>query len=137
MKTRCERQGQVELGIVEHEGREFAALGASVVGRQVTGYTKLIRGELRLTTWCGRTMLECRSKVVERYWDGSLAVMFRLANGRYILGYALSESGMLFRGELVDNCTDDDARRHAAYLSQFFGDIDAEEEAIEAEVAEA
>jgi hypothetical protein len=38
--TRCERQGQIEIGVIEHEGREFAALGGSVIGRRITGYTK-------------------------------------------------------------------------------------------------
>ncbi|OYW23723.1 MAG: hypothetical protein B7Z55_03280 [Planctomycetales bacterium 12-60-4] len=136
--TRCERQGQIEIGIIEHEGREFAALGASVVGRNITGYTKGDRYGIMLTTWCGKTMLDCRCDIVERYWSGSLALMFRLPRGRFIVGYALGESGMLFRGELIDNCTEDDARRQAAYLAQFFGDLDAEdEEAFQAELAEA
>ncbi|OYW17865.1 MAG: hypothetical protein B7Z55_11700 [Planctomycetales bacterium 12-60-4] len=136
--TRCERQGQIEVGIIEHEGREFAALGASVVGRNITGYTKGDRYGITLTTWCGKTMLDCRCEIVERYWSGSMALMFRLPRGRFVIGYALGESGMLFRGELIDDCTDDDARRQAVYLAQFFGDIDAEdEEAYQAELAEA
>ncbi|MBI1249346.1 hypothetical protein GC197_16065 [bacterium] len=135
--TRCERQGQIEIGIIEHEGREFSAFGASVVGRNITGYTKWDRYGITLTTWCGKVMLDCRCEIVERYWSGSLALMFRLPHGRFIIGYALGE-GMLFRGELIDNCTDDDARRQAAYLAQFFGDLDAEdEEAFQAELAKA
>lgn len=136
--TRCERQGQVEIGIIEHDGREFAALGASVVGRQITGYTKRDRYGIRLQTWCGKTMLGCRCEIVERYWSGSLALMFRLPRGRFIVGYALGENGMLFRGELIDDCTDEEARRQAAYLAEFFSDIDAaDEEAFQTEVAEA
>lgn len=136
--TLCERQGQIEIGIIEHEGREFAALGASVVGRNITGYTKGDRYGITLTTWCGKTMLECRCKIVERYFSGSMALMFRLPRGRFVIGYAFGESGMLFRGELIDNCTDDDARRQAAYLAKYFGDVDAEdEEAFQAELAEA
>jgi len=135
--TRCERRGQVEIGIIEHDGREFAALGASVVGRNITGYTKRDRFGITLRTWCGKTMLDCRCVVVERYWSGSLALMFRLPRGRFIVGYALDESGMLFRGELIDDCTDDEARRQATYLSEFFADLDAEdEEAFQAELAE-
>jgi hypothetical protein len=38
MTTRCVRQGQIEVGIIEHRGREFSALGATVVGRHVTGH---------------------------------------------------------------------------------------------------
>lgn len=136
--TRCERQGQIEIGVVEHEGREFAALGASVVGRQITGYTKEDRYGITLTTWCGSTMLDSRCEIVERYWSGSLSLVFRLTRGRFIVGYALGESGMLFRGELVDDCTDEDARRQARCLAENFADIDAEdEEAFQAELAEA
>lgn len=32
MQSHCIRVGQVEIGIVEYNGREFSALGASVVG---------------------------------------------------------------------------------------------------------
>lgn len=46
MQTHCVREGQVEVGIVEHEGREFTALGATVVGRSITGYTRLVDGEI-------------------------------------------------------------------------------------------
>ena len=105
MQTWCERQGQVEIGAIEHEGHTFAALGASVQGRHVTGYTGLQRRDSFLSTWCGRTMLACRSEVVEEYHDGPVVLMFRLTKGRYIVGYALGEKGMLFRGELVTDCT--------------------------------
>ncbi|EMI54169.1 hypothetical protein [Rhodopirellula sallentina] len=136
--TRCERQGQIEIGIIEHEGREFVALGASVVGRNLTGYTKSDRYGITLRTWCGKTMLDCRCEIVERYWSGSLALMFCLANGRFIVGYALDEDGMLFRGELIDDCDEDDAQREARRIANYFADLDAEdEEAFHAELAEA
>ncbi|MCH7687001.1 MAG: hypothetical protein IH899_10025 [Planctomycetes bacterium] len=124
-----------EIGIIEHEGREFAALGASVVGRSITGYTQLVDGEIHLSTWCGQTMLACRSEIVERYWNDSLALMFRLPRGRFIVGYALGDSGMLFRGELLTDCNDDDARSMARDLSDRFAELDAEdEEAFAAEL---
>lgn len=129
MKTWCERQGRAELGVIEHEGRYFAALGASVRGRQVTGYTGLGTGDIYLTTWCGKTMLACRSEVVEEYRDGSLALMFRLTRGRFMIGYALGDSGMLFRGELMTACTDDEARRAARQLADRFAEVDAADEA--------
>ena len=74
MRTRCVRQGQMEIGIVEHEGRDFSALGATVVGNDITGYTRLRDGEISLTTWSGQTVMAYRSKVVATYWDGSLAL---------------------------------------------------------------
>lgn len=97
MQTWCERQGQIEVGVIEHDGREFRALGASVAGRHVTGYTRLGTGDIALTTWCGKTMLACRSEVIEEYHDGSLALVFRLTRGRFVVGYALGEHGMVFR----------------------------------------
>ncbi len=128
MKTKCLRHGQVEVGVIEHEGREFSALGATVVGRHVTGYTKIVHADIALQTWCGQTMLACRSEVVERYWSGSLALIFRLTRSRFIVGYALAEDGMLFRGELIDDCTDDEARDTARQLADQFAELDAEDE---------
>lgn len=136
MQTFCVRHGQIEVGIVEHEGREFSALGATVQGRHVTGYTKLVDGEIQLSTWCGKTTLAPRSVVVERFWSGSLALMFRLPRGRFIVGYALGD-GMLFRGELLTNSDEDEARRHALLVSDCFAQLDAEdEEAFAAEQAD-
>lgn len=126
--TRCERFGQIEVGVIEHEGREFSALGASVVGNSVTGYLRSDDGQHVLTTWCGQTFLACRSEVIERYWNDSLALMFRLTKRRFIVGYALADNGMLFRGELVTDSDEDDARRHACYLSDRFAELDAEDE---------
>ena len=58
MTSRCITKGQVETGIVIHNGREFAALGASVAGRHVTGYThKDKQGQITLRSWCGKTKL--------------------------------------------------------------------------------
>lgn len=137
MKTTCLRQGQIEVGIIEHQGREFSALGATVVGRHVTGYTRQVEGDIQLSTWCGTTMLATRCEVVERFWSGSMALMFRLTNDRFIVGYALGESGMLFRGELITNCDEGDARRHALMVSECFADLDSEdEEAFAAEQAD-
>jgi hypothetical protein len=128
MSTRCERDGQVEVGVVEHAGREFRALGASVVGRHVTGYTRLGSGDLALTTWGGQTTLACRSEVVREFRDGSLALVFRLTKGRFVAGYALGENGMLFRGELVLDADHEDARRTALSLADHFAERDAEDD---------
>ena len=135
--TRSIRQGQIEIGILEHEGHEFVALGATVVRRDLTGYVKYKRNHFWLTTWAGGTMLDCRSEVVERYWHGGMALMFRLPRNRYIVGYALGDDGMLFRGELIDNCSEDEARRHCKMVSENWMELDAEDEAaFEAELAE-
>jgi len=128
MRTFCVRQGQVEVGVVEHEGRGFTALGSSVIGRHVTGYTEHSGRSVTLTTWCGKTMLACRCEVVEKFWSGSLALMFRLTNNRFVVGYALGDDGMLFRGELLDEADEDDARRSALQISDYFSELDIEDE---------
>jgi hypothetical protein len=38
--TRSIRQGQIEVGVIEHNGFKYAALGATVVRRDLTGYVK-------------------------------------------------------------------------------------------------
>jgi hypothetical protein len=127
MKTYCVRDGQVEVGVVEHDGHRFSALGASVVGRHVTGYTRLVRGDITLATWCGKTMFACRSEVVERFWSGTLVLLFRLPRGRFIVGYALGDNGMLFRGELLIDVTDEEARQTARQISERFAELDDED----------
>ena len=55
--------------------------------------------------------------------------MFRLPNSRFIVGYALGDDGMLFRGELLTDSIDDDARREALDLANYWSEIDADDEA--------
>ena len=61
-------------------------------------------GQVALTRWDGSTMLGCRSQVIRQFWDGSIALMFRLTHQRFIVGYALGDDGMFFRGELLTDC---------------------------------
>jgi hypothetical protein len=129
MTTKCERRGQVEIGVIDHDGHSFAAFGSSVNGHNVTGNTRLRNGQIALTRWDGSTMLGCRSEVIHQFWDGSLALMFCLTNGRYIVGYALGDDGMLFRGELLTDCSDDRARHEALALAEYWSQIDTEDEA--------
>lgn len=126
--TRSERHGQTEVGIITHDGREFASLGATVHGRDITAYTKLDGSRIVLTTWAGTTTLACRSEVIRRHRDGSLVVLFRLTNCRFVVGYALGESGMLFRGELLTGSPDDEARRAAVYIANLCAAFDGEDE---------
>lgn len=127
MNTRCIRQGQVEVGIIEHDGHEFAALGATIVGNQITAYTRLHNSNISLTTWNGQTMLVCRSEVVASYWDSAMALVFRLPRGRFISGYALGDDGMLFRGELLDTGTLEEATTAAVAISDYYSEQDAED----------
>lgn len=128
MESYCIRQGQVEVGVIKHDSHEFHALGASVIGTRITGYTHKDKF-VTLKTWCGKTMLDCRCEVVERSWNGTVVLLFRLTNRRFIVGYALAESGMLFRGELLTDFDDDDAKRYAKNIADEFANIDAEDEA--------
>ncbi|MFO0847597.1 MAG: hypothetical protein U0871_03415 [Gemmataceae bacterium] len=127
--SRSEGHGQTEISIVSHEGREFAALGATVHGRDITAYTKLDGHRIMLTTWAGKTILACRSEIVRRHRDGSLVLIFRLTNARFVVGYALGDSGMLFRGELLTDATDDEARRAAVYITNMCAAFDDEDAA--------
>lgn len=76
-------------------------------------------------------MLDCRSEVVERFWNGGLALMFRLPRRRFIVGYALGDDGMLFRGELLDGCSEQEAKQHAIMTSDNWAELDAEDEDAE------
>ena len=131
--TRSFRCGQVEVGVIENNGVEYVAYGATLCGREITAYLKFKHSHYWLTTWSGGTMLDTRSEIVERFWNGGMAILFRLPKRRFVVGYALGNE-MLFRGELLDGCNEDDARRHAMMLSQNWSDVDAEDE--EAELAE-
>jgi hypothetical protein len=137
--TRSVRQGQIEVGIIEHDGFEYTALGSTVIKKDVTAYLKFKRNHFWLTSWSGGTKLDCRSEVVERYWHGGMAMMFRLPKGKFIVGYVIDGdgNGSLFRGELIDGCSEDEARRHCKMVAENWMELDAEdEEAFEAELAE-
>ena len=74
-------------------------------------------------------MLACRSEIVREYHDGSIALMFRLNHGRYIVGYALGDDGMLFSGELLTDCDDESASHEALALAEYWSEIDEEDQA--------
>lgn len=131
--TRSIKQGQIEVGILTHNGHDYAALGATICGHQITAYLKKDRGEYQLTRWNGEVMLTGRCEAVKEFWSGALALMFRLSRNRFVVGYALGE-GMLFRGELINGCTDEEARNHAWMISDNFAELDLEDE--EAELSE-
>jgi hypothetical protein len=130
--TRVVRQGQIEIGVIEHNGNEFAAYGSTTCGRQITGYVRKDHGQYQLTRWNGEVMLSCRSEIVKEFWCGALALMFRLPRGRFVVGYALTEG--LFRGELIDHCTVEEARSHAWMIADNLAELDLEDQ--EADLAE-
>jgi hypothetical protein len=128
LETRCERRGQLDVGIVTHNGHIFAAFGSSVNQHNITGYTRRQNRSISLARWDGSTMLACRSEVIRHFGDGSIAVIFRLTHGRFIVGYALDDDGMLFRGELLSDCDSERARHEAFTLADKWSGIDAEDE---------
>jgi hypothetical protein len=73
-------------------------------------------------------MLACRSETIRKFHDGSIALMFRLTNDRFIVGYALGDNGMLFRGELLTDCDSDRAHHEAFTLADYWSGIDTEDE---------
>ena len=68
--------------------------------------------------------MEGRSEIVERFADGSLALIVRLGHGRFLAGYALGEDRMLFRGELLED-SEAQARWTARIISDQFAELDA------------
>ncbi len=129
MELSSDRRGQVEIGVIDHHGRVFAAFGSSVSGHNITAYTRLRDGRISLTRWDGSELVGCRTNTVRESSDGSLALIYRLTHGRYIVGYALGDDGMLFRGELLTDSDEDDARREALAIAEHWMEIDAEDEA--------
>jgi hypothetical protein len=129
LETRCERRGQVEIGVIDHNGHFYAAFGSSVNGHHVTAYTRKQHGQITLNRWDGSELFGSRTNTVREFGDGSLALMFRLTHGRFIVGYALGDDGMLFRGELLTDCTEDHARCEAIAIAEHWMEIDAEDEA--------
>lgn len=110
--------------------------------QQVCAYTKQDDcGHITLHDWHGQTILDCRVQIVREYrtQDGpTYALVFILPHSRrFIAGYALDLSGMLFRGEL---CPADyelhNAREEAEQLSEYWMEIDArDDEEFQAELA--
>ena len=121
--------GSLRSGSSTTTVRSYAAFGSSVNGHNLTGYTRQRDGRITLTRWDGSTMLACRCEIVREYRDGSLALVFRLTHGRFIVGYALGDDGMFFRGELLTDCDEGRARREAVALAEYWSGIDAEDEA--------
>jgi hypothetical protein len=80
-------------------------------------------------------MLDCRSDVVERFWNGGLALLFRLPKRRFIVGYVIDGNGSLFRGELIEGCSEDEARRHCKMVAVNWMELDQIDEE-ETELAE-
>jgi hypothetical protein len=132
--TRSIRQGQIEVGVLENNGHEYAAFGSMISKRSITAYLKKDRRNFQLTRWDGTIMLACRCEVVKEFWSGSMALMFRLPRGRFVVGYGLG-SGMLFRGELIDGCTQEEARSHAWMIADNFALLDSEDEEAEVKTA--
>ena len=59
--TRSFQQNQIEVGILEHNGTEYAAYGATVVRRDITAYLKFKKNHYWLSSWSGGAKLDCRS----------------------------------------------------------------------------
>lgn len=131
MQTQAIRCGQTEIGIISHNGHEFAAMGSTVQGRSVTGYARIKDGIGILARWQGSTMTACRAWIAEQWWseDGDVyAMVFALTGGRFIVGYSLG-MGMLFRGELITGADESEANRAAISEAEYWMERDDEEQA--------
>lgn len=96
---------------------------------QVVGYERTDeRGNVSLHTFEGKMILAARCEVVGLYRTESYgrteALVFRLTNGRAIVGYSLGD-GMLFRGELTDDPNPETVARD---ISRHWIERDAEDD---------
>ena len=93
-------------------------------GHNVTAYTRREGDWISLARWGGGTMLACRCEAVREYHDGSLALVFRLASGRFVaaLGILQTASIKAWASAGATNATEKiDAFRNAAtYMSGIF-----------------
>ena len=148
----------LEVGVLTHERKHYAAYGATVVGRQVTGYThnpdyqRRLKGypklsmvncrdsdTVELKSWNGKvTLMSCRHEIVATYpyiengisgkRDPACAIMWCLTKGHYIVGYAFGTHGTLFRGELIQTNCRKEAREICVETARYWIELDAEEQ---------
>jgi len=101
MDTRSEQHGQVEVGIVTHEGREFKALGSVVTDTYVTAY---LGKDGQLTNWNGETIGTYRVtrtwRTPHSHYSSTMSQVYAAVNGKVYQGRSAG-LGMLFNGRLV------------------------------------
>jgi hypothetical protein len=136
MNTKVIMQGQTEVGIVSNGVNECSALGSSVNGEDITGYAHGEYGGWILKRWNGALMLRrgTEVKTYRAHWETGergRAIVFRLPNKRFIVGYALDDE-MLFRGRLLsvrkcNELSEDELMKEALSESEYWRGIDDEE----------
>jgi hypothetical protein len=101
MDTRSEQHGNVEVGVIVHEGREFKALGSVIDGGRIAAY---LGKAGQLTKWSGEVI---GTYQVTRTWrrprnyvSSTLSQVYATVEGKRYTGRSAGE-GMLFRGKLV------------------------------------
>jgi hypothetical protein len=94
---KAEQHGAIEVGIIEHEGREFSALGSVVTGDYVVAYKK----GTTVTTWAGDVLGTCRVvstwKTPRSYVSTEMHQLEAVINGVRYRGRCAGD-GMIFRG---------------------------------------
>lgn len=101
MQTHTEQHGNVEVGVVEHEGREYRALGAVVTENTIAAY---LGKDGQLTNWGGEVIGTYRitaSWYTPRSFVSSRMFQVRATvNGVTYTGRSAGV-GMLYRGRRV------------------------------------
>jgi hypothetical protein len=101
MDTRTEQHGNVEVGIIAYEGREYAALGSVIEGERIAAY---LGKNGQLTKWDGTVIGTYRVTSTWRtprsYVSSTQSQVYAIVNGRKYTGRSAGE-GMLFRGKQV------------------------------------
>lgn len=99
MNTRVEHDTFGEIGIIEHEGREYAARGATVTPDYATAYPA--KGGI-LCDWSGNQIGRWRAVAwwpVRSYLGSTMYQIEAVIDGRTYTGRGFGE-GMLWRGKV-------------------------------------
>jgi hypothetical protein len=105
MNSHSEYHGKVEVGVVEHEGREYRAFGSVITDTHITAY---LGKDGKLTTWDGKVIGTYR---ITRTWrtprsfvSSTMNQVYATVDGRTYQGRSAGV-GMVFNGKLVHAAT--------------------------------
>lgn len=105
MDNKSEYHGNVEIGTIIHEGKEWSAMGSVVTDSYCVGY---LGKDGRLTNWNGAVIGTYRVTSMWRtprsYVSATMNQVYATVNGRTYQGRSAGE-GMVFRGKLTHIAT--------------------------------
>lgn len=101
MNTRTEQHGNTEIGIIEYEGKEFAAFGSVITDTHISAY--LGKAGV-LTNWAGEAVgtyhITSTWSIPRSFVSSTMHQVYACVNGKTYTGRSAGV-GMLFNGKLV------------------------------------